>query len=44
MFDATIAGSLPKPFWLAEPNKLWPQWAASGDDLATAKRDAPFCG
>ncbi len=40
MFDATIAGSLPKPFWLAEPNKLWPQWAAQGDDLATAKRDA----
>ena len=40
MFDATIAGSLPKPFWLAETNKLWPQWAASGDDLATAKRDA----
>ena len=40
MFDATIAGSLPKPFWLAEPNKLWPQWAAAGDDLATAKRDA----
>jgi 5-methyltetrahydropteroyltriglutamate--homocysteine methyltransferase len=40
MFDATIAGSLPKPFWLAEPNKLWPQWAAQGDDLATAKADA----
>ena len=40
MFDATIAGSLPKPFWLAEPNKLWPQWAASGDDLIAAKRDA----
>ncbi len=40
MFDATIAGSLPKPFWLAEPNKLWPQWAAQGDDLATAKVDA----
>ena len=40
MFDATIAGSLPKPFWLAETNKLWPQWAASGEDLATAKRDA----
>jgi len=40
MFDATIAGSLPKPFWLAEPNKLWPQWAVSGDDLVAAKRDA----
>jgi len=40
MFRATIAGSLPKPFWLAETNKLWPQWKAAGDDLAAAKRDA----
>jgi 5-methyltetrahydropteroyltriglutamate--homocysteine methyltransferase len=40
MFDATIAGSLPKPFWLAETDKLWPQWKAAGEDLATAKRDA----
>ena len=40
MFRATIAGSLPKPFWLAETNKLWPQWKAAGDELAAAKRDA----
>ena len=40
MFETTIAGSLPKPFWLAEPNKLWPAWQASGEDLARAKRDA----
>jgi 5-methyltetrahydropteroyltriglutamate--homocysteine methyltransferase len=40
MFKATIAGSLPKPHWLAETNKLWPQWKASGEDLAIAKRDA----
>src|SRR5919197_4923408 len=40
MFSATIAGSLPKPFWLAETNKLWPQWKASGEELAAAKRDA----
>ena len=40
MFEPTLAGSLPKPFWLAETGKLWPQWRASGDDLATAKRDA----
>jgi len=40
MFSATIAGSLPKPFWLAETNKLWPQWKAGGDELAAAKRDA----
>jgi 5-methyltetrahydropteroyltriglutamate--homocysteine methyltransferase len=40
MFKATIAGSLPKPHWLAETNKLWPQWKATGEDLAIAKRDA----
>src|SRR5215216_131243 len=40
MFETTIAGSLPKPVWLAEPNKLWPQWRAAGDDLAAAKADA----
>jgi 5-methyltetrahydropteroyltriglutamate--homocysteine methyltransferase len=40
MFNATIAGSLPKPFWLAETNKLWPQWKADGADLAVAKADA----
>jgi 5-methyltetrahydropteroyltriglutamate--homocysteine methyltransferase len=40
MFEATVAGSLPKPAWLAEPNKLWPQWRASGEELAAAKADA----
>src|SRR3954452_1064037 len=40
MFEATIAGSLPKPAWLAEPNKLWPQWRAVGAELAAAKADA----
>jgi len=40
MFETTIAGSLPKPSWLAEPGKLWPQWKLSGDALAEAKRDA----
>jgi 5-methyltetrahydropteroyltriglutamate--homocysteine methyltransferase len=40
MFETTIAGSLPKPAWLAETNKLWPQWRASGDELAAAKADA----
>jgi 5-methyltetrahydropteroyltriglutamate--homocysteine methyltransferase len=40
MFPSTIAGSLPKPSWLAEPNRLWPQWRLSGDDLAAAKLDA----
>ena len=40
LFPTTIAGSLPKPEWLAEPNKLWPTWRSSGDELARAKRDA----
>jgi len=40
LFPATIAGSLPKPSWLAEPNKLWPRWRLEGDDLAVAIDDA----
>jgi 5-methyltetrahydropteroyltriglutamate--homocysteine methyltransferase len=40
MFPTTIAGSLPKPAWLAETDKLWPQWRQSGADLAAAKLDA----
>jgi len=40
IFPSTIAGSLPKPSWLAEPNKLWPQWKLSGDELTAAKLDA----
>jgi 5-methyltetrahydropteroyltriglutamate--homocysteine methyltransferase len=40
LFPATLAGSLPKPDWLAETHKLWPQWRAQGAALAEAKRDA----
>ncbi len=40
MFETTIAGSLPKPGWLAETDKLWPAWRAEGAELARAKRDA----
>ena len=40
MFETTIAGSLPKPDWLAEPEKLWPQWKQVGDSLRQAKADA----
>jgi 5-methyltetrahydropteroyltriglutamate--homocysteine methyltransferase len=40
IFPATIAGSLPKPSWLAEPDKLWPQWRLQGSDLAAGKLDA----
>src|SRR5271163_2347655 len=40
MFPATIAGSLPKPAWLAAPNRLWAPWRLEGDALAEAKDDA----
>ena len=40
MFNTAIAGSLPKPAWLAETGKLWPKWQAEGDALARAKADA----
>ncbi len=40
MLETTIAGSLPKPSWLAEPRKLWPAWKLDGDALADAKCDA----
>ncbi|MFM2119768.1 MAG: hypothetical protein RL722_1236 [Pseudomonadota bacterium] len=40
MFRTALAGSLPKPDWLAETHKLWPKWAREGEALALAKRDA----
>jgi 5-methyltetrahydropteroyltriglutamate--homocysteine methyltransferase len=40
MFPTTIAGSLPKPSWLAEPQKLWAPWRPAGADLEAAKLDA----
>jgi 5-methyltetrahydropteroyltriglutamate--homocysteine methyltransferase len=40
MFKTTIAGSLPKPGWLAETGKLWPAWRVQGAELEQAKRDA----
>jgi hypothetical protein len=33
MLETTIAGSLPKPEWLAETEKLWPAWRLEGEDL-----------
>ena len=38
--QTTIAGSLPKPAWLATPKQLWAPWLLEGDALAQAKRDA----
>ena len=40
MFPTAIAGSLPKPAWLAETEKLWPKWKSEGTELAQAKLDA----
>jgi 5-methyltetrahydropteroyltriglutamate--homocysteine methyltransferase len=40
MFPTTVAGSLPKPSWLAEPDKLWAPWRLTGADLDAGKLDA----
>ncbi|MBV8108933.1 MAG: methionine synthase, partial [Hyphomicrobiales bacterium] len=40
MLETTIAGSLPKPAWLATPNMLWAPWQPTGQALVDAKRDA----
>src|SRR5438552_7161825 len=40
MLLTTIAGSLPKPSWLAKPRVLWAPWNLSGPALAEGKRDA----
>ena len=40
LLATTIAGSLPKPRWLAEPEKLWAPWKLEGEALAEGKRDA----
>jgi len=39
-YRTTIAGSLPKPGWLAETERLWPQWRLEGAELIEGKRDA----
>jgi 5-methyltetrahydropteroyltriglutamate--homocysteine methyltransferase len=38
MFPSTIAGSLPKPHWLAEPNRLWAPWRLEGSYLCSISR------
>jgi len=40
LLPTTIAGSLPKPSWLAEPEKLWAPWKLEGRALEEGKRDA----
>ena len=40
MLKTTIAGSLPKPAWLATPRVLWAPWRLEGAALAEGQRDA----
>ena len=40
LFPAAVCGSLPKPAWLSETNKLWPAWIPAASELPSAKRDA----
>ncbi len=40
VLHTTIAGSLPKPAWLAENQALWAPWKLEGDALAEGQRDA----
>ena len=40
LLPTSTAGSLPKPSWLAEPEKLWSPWKLEGDALIEAKQDA----
>ncbi len=40
MLLTTIAGSLPKPTWLAAPETLWAPWRLPPDRLADGQRDA----
>ena len=40
LLQTTIAGSLPKPAWLAEPKALWAPWRLEGAALAEGIEDA----
>ena len=40
MLRTTVAGSLPKPAWLAEPEKLWAPWRLDGAELERGQQDA----
>lgn len=40
LLPTSTAGSLPKPSWLAEPEKLWSPWKFEGEELLQAKQDA----
>lgn len=40
LLPTSTAGSLPKPSWLAEPEKLWSDWKLEGEALKFGKHDA----
>ncbi|QWT22821.1 methionine synthase [Subtercola sp. PAMC28395] len=40
LLPTSIVGSLPKPSWLAQPEKLWSPWKLHGEELIEAKKDA----
>lgn len=40
LLPTATAGSLPKPSWLAEPEKLWSPWKLQDDELRDGKQDA----
>ena len=40
LLPTSTAGSLPKPSWLAQPEKLWSPWKLDGDELAEGAHDA----
>ena len=40
LIPTSIVGSLPKPSWLAEPEKLWSPLKLEGEQLREGKQDA----
>ncbi len=40
LLPTSTAGSLPKPAWLAPPEKLWSPWKLEGEELNEGKQDA----
>ncbi|WP_431804935.1 methionine synthase [Microbacterium sp. bgisy203] len=40
LLPTAIVGSLPKPSWLSETEKLWGDWKLSGAELVEGKQDA----
>ncbi|MEB1795974.1 methionine synthase [Xanthomonas campestris pv. campestris] len=40
LLPTSTAGSLPKPSWLAQPEKLWSPWKLQDEELTEGKQDA----